>query len=225
MQAVKNVSFSVSQNETVALIGSNGAGKTTVFHILTGYTKPTSGKFFLYEKDLTQKNTAEISAAGIARTFQNIRLFSSMTVLENVQIALETRARFMSRHAFREEAYHFLTAYGLSSYAHKLAGSLPYGEKRRLELVRALATNPKLLLLDEPAAGQSSFDRETLLLHLQEISRRIPILFIEHDMNFIRSLADRVVAMHQGAVISEGFPDVVLSCPAVIDSYLGGVPC
>ena len=99
------------------------------------------------------------------------------------------------------------------------------GEKRRLELVRALATNPKLLLLDEPAAGQSSFDRETLLLHLQEISRRIPILFIEHDMNFIRSLADRVVAMHQGAVISEGFPDVVLSCPAVIDSYLGGVPC
>lgn len=209
----------------MALIGSNGAGKTTVFHMLTGYIKPTSGRFFLREKELTQKSAPEISAAGIARTFQNIRLFSSMTVLENVQIALEAQALSLPHHAFLEEAYRLLSAYGLSSYAHKLAGSLPYGEKRRLELVRALATNPKLLLLDEPAAGQGSLDREQLLLYLQDISRRIPILFIEHDMNFIRRLADRVIAMHQGAVISEGVPDAVLSSPAVISSYLGGASC
>lgn len=224
VNAVKDVSFFVAAQETVALIGSNGAGKTTVFHMLTGYTKPDSGRFFLCKKDLTGKSPSQICTAGIARTFQNIRLFSHMTVLENVQIALEASLGHSEKDA-REEAYLLLKAHELSSFAHKLAGTLPYGEKRRLELLRALATKPKLLLLDEPAAGQSPADREKLFFCLKQISESIPILFIEHDMNFIRALSDRVLAMHRGALIAEGTPDAVLSHPAVISSYLGGTLC
>lgn len=224
VQAVKDVSFCVKAHETVALIGSNGAGKTTVFHILTGYTKPDSGRFFLCKKELTHKPPAQICMAGIARTFQNIRLFSHMTVLENVQIALEASLGHQEKDA-REEAYLLLKAHELSSFAHKLAGTLPYGEKRRLELLRALATKPKLLLLDEPAAGQSPSDREKLFFSLKHISESIPILFIEHDMSFIRALSDRVLAMHRGELIAEGTPDAVLSDDAVISSYLGGSLC
>lgn len=234
--AVNDLNIRVADGEIIGLIGPNGAGKTTAFNMITGVYKPTRGSVFWDDTDLTKLRVHEITKLGIARTFQNIRLFSEMSVLENVIVAGNLRKEFnvfesslhlpqyrVREKSVKEKSLYLLSQVALEKYANENATSLPYGEQRRLEIVRALATEPKLLLLDEPAAGMNDQESEELMQFIKKIRNDfgISILLIEHHMHFVMNISDRVYVLEYGNTIAEGKPEEVSKNQKVIDAYLG----
>ncbi len=236
LKAVDDVNLQIKQGELYGLIGPNGAGKTTVFNLLTGVYKPTSGRFYLCGEDLTGKAPAEVNKKGIARTFQNIRLFGKLTVLENVMVGLSNQipcSMFESifrlpRHKkseaeYRKRAMELLEVFGLAEYSEYLACNLPYGKQRKLEIARAMATNPKLLLLDEPAAGMNPNETQELMDDITFIRQKfgITILLIEHDMRLVGGICEKVTVLNFGTELAKGETATVLNDPEVVKAYLG----
>lgn len=234
LKAVSNFNMTINKGELIGLIGPNGAGKTTVFNMLTGVYKPTEGNIILDGKDITGKNPELISKAGVARTFQNIRLFRSLTVFDNVLIAKHMRAKqnvftatlrlnAKEEKRMRDEAMALLKEQHLEHLKDDIAGSLPYGLQRRLEIARALATDPKLLLLDEPAAGMNPQETKELTEFISQIRHEynIPILMIEHHMDLVMAIAERIYVLDFGRLIASGTAAEVQDNPDVINAYLG----
>ena len=236
LRAVDEFNLSIQQGELYGLIGPNGAGKTTVFNMLTGIYKPTDGTIFLDGKDITGKKTAEINKAGVARTFQNIRLFGDQSVLDNVKIGLHNSfdygtatgifrlpKYFATEKKMDEKAMELLSVFGLDKMADVLASNLPYGKQRELEIARALATNPKLLLLDEPAAGMNPNETRDLMNTIALIRKEfgVTILLIEHDMKLVSGICEKLTVLNFGRVLSQGETSAVLNDPEVIKAYLG----
>ena len=236
LTAVDDVSISIHQGEIYGLIGPNGAGKTTCFNLITGLYRADSGEFRLQDRRYKPQAIDKVAQAGIARTFQNLRLFNEMSVLENVMVGCHLRTRnglwaAISRHrrareeeqATREKSHALLEYVGISQFAHYRAGDLSYGHQRRLEIARALATEPKLLALDEPAAGMNAAEKVALRELLQRIRESgKTLLLIEHDVKLVMGLCDRLTVLDYGRVIAEGEPAQVRREPAVIRAYLGG---
>ena len=240
LRAVDDFSLSIEKGELYGLIGPNGAGKTTVFNLLTGEYKPNEGVILLDGTDITGLSTEEINRAGIARTFQNIRLFRQMSVLDNVKCGLHNQVRYsMLRGIFRipgltkkyysheadmdERAFALLDMCGLADEADLGASSLPYGKQRRLEIARALATDPKLLLLDEPAAGMNPNETEELMEMISNIRKKFgtTILLIEHDMRLVAGICEKLTVLNFGKTLTQGETGTVLADPEVIKAYLG----
>lgn len=234
--ALDNLNFEVRQGEILGLIGPNGAGKTTVFNMLTGVYKPTEGSVLLDGHVLNGKKTHQFVAAGVARTFQNIRLFKQMTVLENVLAAFTKDVKYnMLDSLFRtprfwktekdlkDKALYLLSIFHLEDKADYIAANLPYGQQRKLEIARALATDMKLLLLDEPAAGMNPTETAELLDCINAIRNRfgIAILLIEHDMSLVMNICERIQVIDYGITIAEGLPEEIAKNPKVIAAYLG----
>ncbi len=239
LKAVQNLDLEIKKGQLYGLVGPNGAGKTTVFNMLTGVYKPTTGKFFLAGENLTGKTQEAINHKGIARTFQNIRLFNNMTVIRNVMVGLHNQPEFkcgvfssifrLPKHfkaekAMRERAKEILRIVGLEEERNVLSCNLPYGKQRKLEIARALATNPKLLCLDEPAAGMNPNETADLMDIVRRIRNdyNVTILLIEHDMKFVSGLCDEITVLNFGTVLAQGTPDVALNDPEVIKAYIGG---
>jgi len=239
LKAVQNLDLTIKQGQLYGLVGPNGAGKTTVFNMITGVYKPTTGTFWLDGENLTGKSQETINHKGIARTFQNIRLFNNMTVIRNVMVGLHNQpefkcgvfssifrlpAHFKVEKAMRERAKEILRIVGLEEERNALACNLPYGKQRKLEIARALATNPKLLCLDEPAAGMNPHETEDLMTIVRRIRDEysVTILLIEHDMKFVSGLCDEITVLNFGTVLAQGAPDVALNDPEVIKAYIGG---
>ncbi len=236
LKAVEDFNIEIREGELVGLIGPNGAGKTTVFNLLTGVYAPTTGDITLMGKNINSKNTHQTVAAGIARTFQNIRLFKAMSVLDNVKIAftkdvkynmfdalLRTPRFWKTEEDLTEKALECLRIVHLESKAEFAASSLPYGEQRKLEIARALATDMKLLLLDEPAAGMNPTETAELLTCINSIRQKygIAILLIEHDMSLVMKICERIQVINFGVTIAHGYPDEIANDPVVIEAYLG----
>lgn len=234
--AINDTSFHINRNEIFGLIGPNGAGKTTMFNIITGNYKPTKGEVFLDGNKITNKKNYKIVRAGIARTFQNIRLFSSMSVLDNILIGLENQTKysylesifrlpryFKEEKRVKEKALEIMEFLGIDKFKDELASSLSYGSQRKVEIARALATTPKLLLLDEPAAGMNPNETKELANLLFKIRDKynVTILLIEHDMKFVNHLCDRVMVLDYGKTIFEGKIEDAIKDEEVIKAYLG----
>lgn len=236
LRAVDDLNMSIEQGSLVGLIGPNGAGKTTAFNLLTGVYAPSEGIIELDGENLVGKTPTEICKSGIARTFQNIRLFSKMTVLDNVKVALFNHVQYSLAESFfhfgsyskkekemNERAIEILKVFDLDGYADVLASNLPYGKQRKLEIARALATEPKLLLLDEPAAGMNPNETQELMDTIQLIRNKfhITILLIEHDMKLVSGICEYLYVLNFGMELAHGEPKVVLNDPKVITAYLG----
>lgn len=236
LRAVNEFSMEIKKGQLYGLIGPNGAGKTTVFNLLTGVYKPNEGIIKLDGQDITGKKTIDINKAGIARTFQNIRLFKKMTVLDNVKVALHNHFHYSTIEGilrlpryFKVEkemntrAMELLSVFGLEKYADQLAANLPYGQQRKLEIARALATEPKLLLLDEPAAGMNPNETQELMDTIRFVRDKydITILLIEHDMKLVSGICEELTVLNFGKVLAQGKTSDVLNDPQVITAYLG----
>jgi len=239
LKAVQDLNLEIKEQQLYGLVGPNGAGKTTVFNMITGVYKPTTGRFYLSGENLTGKSQETINHKGIARTFQNIRLFNNMTVIRNVMVGLHNQPEFkcgifssmfrLPRHfkiekTMRQKAKDILEVVGLLEERNSLACNLPYGKQRKLEIARALATNPKLLCLDEPAAGMNPHETEELMEIIRLIRDKfnVTVLLIEHDMKFVSGLCDEITVLNFGTVLAQGHPSKALSDPAVIKAYIGG---
>lgn len=238
LKAAQDINLTIYKNQLYGLIGPNGAGKTTVFNLITGVYKPTTGVFYLQGENLVGLSQAEINKKGIARTFQNIRLFNNMSVIKNVMVGLANRpeykcnlaqslfrtpAHYRSEINMRQKAKEILEVFGLLEERNQLASNLPYGKQRKLEIARALATNPKLLLLDEPAAGMNPQETEELMETIKFVRDTfdMTILLIEHDMKLVSGICDEITVLNFGKEICKGETKEVLNNPEVIKSYLG----
>ncbi len=239
LKAVQELNLEIKKGQLYGLVGPNGAGKTTVFNMITGVYKPTTGKFWLDGENLTGKSQETINHKGIARTFQNIRLFNNMTVIRNVMVGLHNQpefkcgvlssmfrlpSHFKTEKAMRKRAKEILEIVGLLEERNNLSCNLPYGKQRKLEIARALATNPKLLCLDEPAAGmnpQETADLMDIVRHIRD-KYDVTILLIEHDMKFVSGLCDEITVLNFGTVLAQGTPEVALNDPEVVKAYIGG---
>lgn len=237
LRAVDDVNLEIRRGELYGLIGPNGAGKTTVFNLLTGVYKPTTGRILLCGEDITGKAPAEINRKGIARTFQNIRLFHNLTVIENVMVGLSNQIpcsiaesifrlprHMRSEREYYERALALLEVFQLAEYKDYLAANLPYGKQRKLEIARAMATNPTLLLLDEPAAGMNPSETQELMDDITFVRENfgMTILLIEHDMRLVSGICENLTVLNFGTELAKGETAKVLSDPAVVTAYLGG---
>lgn len=239
LHAVEGLNLDVKKNQIYGLVGPNGAGKTTVFNMLTGVYVPTTGTFSLCGEKLNGKSQEVINHKGIARTFQNIRLFSNMSVIRNVMVGLHNQPQFqcdpissmlhLPKHyrtemAMRDKAKELLDIFGLLEERNNVSCNLPYGKQRKLEIARALATNPKLLLLDEPAAGMNPHETEDLMNIIRFIRDEfdMTVLLIEHDMKFVAGLCDELTVLNFGTVLAQGDTQTALNDPEVIRAYIGG---
>ncbi len=238
LKAVDNFNVTVKKNQIYGLIGPNGAGKTTVFNLLTGVYKPTAGEIFLCGEPITGESPVQINRKGVARTFQNIRLFNNMSVIRNVLVGLHNQEQYrcnffesvlrLPRHfkaekAMRDRAKELLRVFDLEKERNQLASNLPYGKQRKLEIARALATNPKLLLLDEPAAGMNPNETEELMQTIRFVRDRfdMTILLIEHDMRLVSGICEELTVLNFGTTLAQGGVSEVLNDPAVVRAYLG----
>ena len=236
LRAVDDVNMEIKDGELIGLIGPNGAGKTTIFNLLTGVYKPTDGDISLNGISINKKNTPQIVALGVARTFQNIRLFKNLSVLDNVKMALNSSMKYNTFEAiFRlprfwkeekeitDKALDLLDIFDMAEMANVISGNLSYGQQRKLEIARALATNPKLLLLDEPAAGMNPNETKELMNTISFIRNKfnIAILLIEHDMDLVMGICERLYVLNFGKVIASGLPEEIQNNKEVIAAYLG----
>ena len=236
LRAVDDFNITIEKGELYGLIGPNGAGKTTVFNLLTGVYKPNEGIIRLDGEDITRKNTIDINHAGIARTFQNIRLFKDMSVIDNVKVGLSERFKYSALEGILhlgkyrkvekemdEEAVRLLKVFDLDKERDTLAANLPYGKQRKLEIARAMATNPKLLLLDEPAAGMNPNETKELMETIALVRKEfdMTILLIEHDMKLVSGICEKLTVLNFGRVLCQGETKEVLNDPEVIKAYLG----
>lgn len=236
LKAVNDFNLTIKQGQLYGLIGPNGAGKTTIFNLLTGVYKADTGSILLDGKNIIGQSTIEINKAGIARTFQNIRLFKALTVIDNVKVGLHNQIKytgaegilrlprfFKSEKLMTERAMELLRVMGLDKEAELTAANLPYGKQRKLEIARALATNPKLLLLDEPAAGMNPNETEELMETIRFVREKfnMTILLIEHDMRLVGGICEEITVLNFGQVLAQGETSAVLKDPKVITAYLG----
>ena len=236
LNAVDDFTIAVGRTEICGLIGPNGAGKTTVFNLLTNVYKPTRGSVLVDGYDTLNMSTYQVNKLGVARTFQNIRLFRDMTVEENVLVGLHNSMKYTLANSMlrlpgywkaerkaHEKALELLAIFDMQDTASWQAGSLPYGAQRRLEMVRALATNPGILLLDEPAAGMNPSETAELMLNIRKIrdTFNIAVMLIEHDMNLVMGICEGIAVLNYGKIIAKGTPDEIKSNPVVIEAYLG----
>lgn len=236
LRAVSNLSMHIDEGELIGLIGPNGAGKTTAFNMITGVYTPTEGKVYFNGQQSSGKKSYQVTQMGVARTFQNIRLFSELSVIDNVKIAYNMHVtynladaivrdgKYLSEEEFiTQKALDLLKIFHLEEEAHEVAKNLPYGKQRRLEIARALATEPKLLLLDEPAAGMNPQETKELMEMIRWIRKEfnLSILLIEHDMGLVMGVCERIYVLEYGMKIAEGTPDEIKQNARVIEAYLG----
>ena len=236
LKAVEDFNLTIGRTEIAGLIGPNGAGKTTVFNLLTKVYQPTKGTILLDGTDTHGMDTMKVNRAGIARTFQNIRLFQDLSVEDNVKVGMDTQMRYgmwsgifrlpgywKEERVAKERAMELLSIFDMQDLSKHQAGSLPYGAQRRLEIVRALATNPSLLLLDEPAAGMNPSETAELMNNIRKIrdTFQIAIMLIEHDMNLVMGVCEGICVLNFGRIIAKGTPEEIQANPAVVEAYLG----